>query len=274
MKTVDLVPVSVIIPCYNSSRTISRALKSVFNQSKLPKEVIIIDDFSDDKNELSEIVTELFQNKPVFFKIIFNTKNCGPASSRNFGWDIAKYKYIAFLDSDDTWHNNKIEIQYNWMLKNSNSIFSGHSSSSFNSRKQIELLTESIEFSMIKPKNLVYKNLYSTSGVMLIREIKHRFPCNTFFAEDYYLWAKLVCLFPEGCFFSNSSLAFSYKDGAYSSGLSSNLYLMEKAELKVINFICQMMDYNNIIRYSAFIFSLIKFFRRVVINFKFIRYGR
>lgn len=125
MNNKDYAYISVIIPCYNSSKTIERAIESVINQTLLPKEIIVVDDCSND-NTL-ELLNN-FKKKNLKFNIVILSleKNVGAASARNRAWDIAKYDFIAFLDSDDSWHNKKLEIQYNFMINNPQIVLTGH----------------------------------------------------------------------------------------------------------------------------------------------------
>ena len=117
--------VSVIIPCYRCASTITRAVDSVYAQTMTPIEVIIIDDNSLD-NTLEEIRI-LKKNYPHdWIKIISLHDNVGPGEARNAGWNIAKGDYIAFLDSDDSWHSRKIEFQYEWMMHNPDVAITGH----------------------------------------------------------------------------------------------------------------------------------------------------
>jgi len=89
--------VSVIIPLYNKSNYIARALNSVFAQTLTDFEVLVIDDGSTD-NSL-EIVCQYSDSR---LKII-EQNNAGPGSARNRGIREAKAKYVAFLDADDEW---------------------------------------------------------------------------------------------------------------------------------------------------------------------------
>lgn len=89
--------ISVVIPLYNSEKTIRRTLNSVFNQTVLPFEVIVVNDGSND-NSL-EILKE-FNNDKIK---IFSQKNKGVSSARNVGIEKSICDYIAFLDSDDEW---------------------------------------------------------------------------------------------------------------------------------------------------------------------------
>ncbi|MDB4540234.1 glycosyltransferase [bacterium] len=96
--------VSVIIPCYNRAQQLSRAIDSVLNQTVQPLEVIVIDDgSSDDSAETARSFSH-----PVS---VYEQANAGAAAARNRGIKLAKGGWIAFLDSDDIWHKNKIERQ-------------------------------------------------------------------------------------------------------------------------------------------------------------------
>ncbi len=96
--------ISVIIPAYNSARTIKRAIESVMSQSIPPKEIIVVDDGSTDST--CNLVESLFPSV-----ILIRQKNSGAAAARNTGVKQSKGDLIAFLDSDDFWHRRKIEYQ-------------------------------------------------------------------------------------------------------------------------------------------------------------------
>lgn len=116
--------ISVIIPTYNSENTIERAINSVLNQTIMPIEIIIVDDSSTHiKNK--EVLLSI-KNKYQNIKLIFLNINSGPATARNAAWNIAKGKYIAFLDSDDVWHPQKLEIQYKYMEEHMEVYFLWH----------------------------------------------------------------------------------------------------------------------------------------------------
>ena len=98
--------VSVIIPFYNNLSLLKKSIKSVLNQTFKSFEIIIIYDCGDKSN------IKYLKNlnaKYSKIKIIYNKKNIGAGLSRNKGIKISKGKYIAFLDSDDTW--KKISFQ-------------------------------------------------------------------------------------------------------------------------------------------------------------------
>ena len=96
--------VTCVVPAYNSSRYIAEALESVLAQTYSNIEVIVADDGSTDDTATivggyDERVTYLRQE----------TK--GPAATRNLGVHAANGEFLAFLDADDLWHNEKVERQ-------------------------------------------------------------------------------------------------------------------------------------------------------------------
>ena len=100
--------VSVIVPAYNSAPFIEATIASVYAQTVLPAEVIVINDGSTDDTErqLRRMAAEL---PPSF---VWRTKpNGGEASARNLGIRLATGELVAFLDHDDLWHPTKLERQ-------------------------------------------------------------------------------------------------------------------------------------------------------------------
>lgn len=94
--------VSVIIPAYNATSTISETIDSIIRQSHDKWEAIVIDDGSTDNLEL---FLKYYTDPRIKY---FYKKNGGVASARNYGLSMAQGNLIAFLDSDDIWHTNKL----------------------------------------------------------------------------------------------------------------------------------------------------------------------
>jgi glycosyltransferase involved in cell wall biosynthesis len=95
--------VSIIIPYYNKKHTINRAVDSVINQTNCNWELIIVDDKGTEPLEINP------KWKNYNINYIFNEQNVGAAKSRQHGQDLAKGKYIAFLDADDWWDEKFLE---------------------------------------------------------------------------------------------------------------------------------------------------------------------
>jgi glycosyltransferase involved in cell wall biosynthesis len=108
---------SVIIPTYNRAHTIERAVRSVFAQTQDSYELIIVDDGSTDKTQ--EILTFFAKNKPnnVFVKLL-KTDHKGVSAARNHGVEYASGRWISFLDSDDEWLPQKLQMQKDFIEKN------------------------------------------------------------------------------------------------------------------------------------------------------------
>lgn len=102
--SMSMATISVIIPAYNRIDTIGRALASVFTQSRLPDEVIVVDDGSIDGTP--DWVSEHYPQ----VKLI-RQSNQGASSARNTGIRESKGEWIAFLDSDDVWFPDKLLLQ-------------------------------------------------------------------------------------------------------------------------------------------------------------------
>lgn len=105
--------VSIIIPCYNQSEFLNDCLTSVYLQTYSKWECIVIDDGSNDDTRL---VAEKWQKKDTRFKYYYK-QNGGLASARNLGLFYANGSYIQFLDSDDTIHHRKLEIQLGYFTE-------------------------------------------------------------------------------------------------------------------------------------------------------------
>ena len=107
--------ISVIITTRNRILKVERAICSVLNQTYNNIEIIVVDDFSNDGT------FEYIKNKFPSIIIIRNKKKLGGSGSRNIGIKKSNGLYISFLDDDDYFRKDKIEIQYNTYLKEKNS---------------------------------------------------------------------------------------------------------------------------------------------------------
>jgi len=107
----DKPKISVIIPVLNGERFIAEAIQSVFDQNWEPLEIIVIDDGSSDKTD--EVVKNIQGNLHYYYQ-----PNRGIACARNHGVKKANGDLITFIDADDVWVKDKLEIQTNLMNKN------------------------------------------------------------------------------------------------------------------------------------------------------------
>jgi len=105
--------VSIVIPCYRDSKTLSSAIQSLYHQTYSNIEIIVINDASPETAEIEEIINK-------YPKIIYikNDDNVGLAATRNIGIKNSKGEYLAFLDADDEWHPRKLELQMRYVAEN------------------------------------------------------------------------------------------------------------------------------------------------------------
>ena len=261
-----MIDISVIIPMYNAQDTIIRAVSSVINQTfKGASEIIIVNDGSTDncvKILEDYIVANRIQNI-----IIINKKNGGVSSARNAGLKVAKGKYIALLDSDDEWHIKKLESQI-FILKEHDDI--GLIGTNWNNKKlnrfffkRFSLLTD------IPFKILMFKNFFQPSTVVFKAEIINvigLFPEHQRYAEEgnfFFRAAKnFKCVLLNQTYLNYGFNKFGFGDG----GLSGNILEMQRGEIKNLKFALHEKYCNLFFFCLAYVYSYLKYFRRIIIK--------
>lgn len=260
-------PISVIIPCYRCSETIERALDSIFQQTLLPAEVILIEDASNDNGATLLFLYRLqikFLGK-LKIEIIPLLINDGPGTARNIGWDNATGDYIAFLDADDAWHAQKLQIQFNWMELHPEVSLTGHLTKIFETEDSQMKFSNKPEALKINQHELLISNRFPTRSVMLRRNITLRFKPGKRRAEDFLLWLNMV-LGGHQAFKLQAPLAYSFKADFGEGGLSEQLWKMEKGELDTYRQIFKMKMISKIIYAKVVGLSLLKFLRRALVG--------
>ncbi len=116
--------VSIVVPVYNAARFMDDTIQTVLNQTYQNWELLLIDDCSSDD---SVQIIKKYQKIDERIKLFKLSENSGAAIARNTGIDKAKGRYLAFLDADDLWVNNKLELQIAFMQeKNVAFSFTGY----------------------------------------------------------------------------------------------------------------------------------------------------
>ena len=179
--------VSVIMPYYKKKNYFLKSINSVLKQTYINLEILII---YDDKNRDDLEYIESCVKNDLRVKIIFNDKNKGVAYSRNKATSIACGEYIAFLDCDDYWETNKIEVQLNFMLT--------HGYDFSHTTYQVLNYNEKIVGTIRARRTLKYKELLRSceiglSSVILKRKLLSdiKFP-ELKTKEDFVLWLSLA----------------------------------------------------------------------------------
>lgn len=158
--------VSIIMPTYNRAYIIERAITSVISQTYKEWELIVVDDASEDNTR--EII-----NKYICPQIRYyvNEKNMGANISRNAGIQKAKGEFLAFLDSDNYWPSDRLELQVNIMKQNSPDKCFVYGCVRIADGKDVRIVPEKI-FTADELKRVeLYENVVDTNTILVKRKL-------------------------------------------------------------------------------------------------------
>jgi len=261
------VPVSVVIPCYRCAETICAAVDSVVNQTSRPMEIILIEDFSDDHGITLKMLEVIQNNLKGLIKVVIISlpNNRGAGEARNAGWDAASQEFISFIDSDDVWHPQKLEIQTALIRSRPNFLMSCHSYRPYQHALNGKVDAKFVSSLEVKWQQLLFMNTIATSTVMIRRNIHNRFSKDVRYAEDFRLWMRLLA---EGnkVLSINFPLAYFFKEPFTPVGLSGNLMAMHRSVLLCMHDLREEQLISFGIYFFAVAFEKIKFFRRILIS--------
>ncbi len=226
-------PVSVVIPCYRCRDSIESTIKSVFAQTMIPAEVIVVDDCSEDGTlELLRSIADAYDEG--WIRVISAPSNAGPSSARNLGWNQASQAYVAFLDADDSWHPEKIDHQMRAFQANPRLALLAHAMNVQSRSEPFPPVPGPISVTLIHRRNLLMANPFPTASVILRRELPFRFNEQIWRAEDYLLWAQ-IAMSGHLCGKISQVLASWHKPPFGAGGLSEDLGAMHKAGFEARN---------------------------------------
>jgi glycosyltransferase involved in cell wall biosynthesis len=261
------IPVSVVIPCYCCSDTIERALDSVLQQTCLPQEIILVEDGSPDDGKTWACLASL-SNKyggRLSIHVIRLEANQGAATARNRGWQAATQPYIAFLDADDAWHRRKLEYQYGYMQSHPQIALCGHGHHIANhSLEDMGDIDASFRAETISISKLLLSNRLVTPSVMVRADTPFRFRDGQRYVDDHLLWLEIALAGYEVGIL-NAPLVIIYKAMFGESGLSSNMWAMEKAELGNYWYLFRERRIDSLATVFLLIYSFAKYIRRLII---------
>lgn len=266
------IPVSVIIPCYRAADVLPRAVQSVITQTVLPTEIMLINDASPDEGKTLETMQAIKHtyDKIVSVCLINLPVNQGVASARNKGMEKASQPYIAFLDDDDIWHPQKLEIQYGYMSEHQEVYLTCHHSCLLrNGAEKQQFCDSNITLNQkivkINPKKLLFLHYTNgaTSSVMLKHDRQLRFKDGKRYSEDYLLW--LDYTFVHDGALLDVTLVGKFKEIYGAGGLSGNLWALEKGELDTYRQVALKNYTNRGVVALAMWFSVLKFLRRCLV---------
>jgi glycosyltransferase involved in cell wall biosynthesis len=187
---------SVILPTFNSANFLNKALDSLINQKYQKFEVIASDDGSkDDTVKILNSYSNLFKKKKINFIIIKNT-HLGAGNARNQAILKSKYNWLAFLDSDDVWHIDKLFKMFKKIKKNkkNNCIIHNEIKVNLNYTKKYFNYTDMFSAKEKIFKQIFLKNFLSPSSLCIKKSLVEKygmFDITLFNAQDYDLWLKI-----------------------------------------------------------------------------------
>lgn len=185
----DALPVTVVVPCYNSRATITRAMESVAAQTWAPAEVIVVDDSSTDGT--ADVLHGLTrQSWPFDMRLGRLPENRGPGGAREAAWAMARpdTRYVAFLDADDTWWPAKLERQVSWMEARPGIAWTAHRCTIVSSLPLPAATPAVIRAVPITRRRLLLRNGIATPTVVARRSLRSRFREGWRHCEDLMLW--------------------------------------------------------------------------------------
>ncbi|MEO8236797.1 MAG: glycosyltransferase family 2 protein [Flavobacterium sp.] len=253
--------ISVALATYNGAKYIEEQLVSLINQSLLPCEIIIIDDFSTDNT--FEILKEIQKNYPLIL-LYRNDENIGPIETFKKAIKYCNSEYIALCDQDDIWELNKIELSFNEIKKMNQSL----PSIVFTDLKMIDAHGSLIGDSFWKtqgynPKktkfsDLLISNVVTGCTIMMNGKMKkeiEKMP-NKVIMHDY--WIALIA-FSLGCYKIIDSNTIKFRVHVASVTDKSKISIFARIKLAIGAFTGSQIDYKcqNILQ-AEYFFNIYK----------------
>lgn len=254
---------SVVIPTYNSEKTIIRTLWSVKKQIFKNFEVIIVDDGSQDNTVF--LINKFIKKNYLDIKIYQQRNSKGPAAPRNIGIKKSKSNRICFLDSDDYWFSNKLIDAYYFLKDNNENDVLTSNEIMIHQNKKKKLfygpvsknfyLNLLIKGNKLSTSSTIVKKSFLIDNNILFNENK-----NFSSVEDYDLWLQIAR--------KGGKFKFLNKfHGLYilnQNSISKNRILHFQNSMNVINYHLSKINYRNKI---FFLFLKVKTRIRVIISF-------
>ncbi|MFI3252356.1 MAG: glycosyltransferase family 2 protein [bacterium] len=177
--------VSIIMPVYNCEDYILETINSILNQSYTNWELIIINDHSTDNTE--QIIKQINNDKIQYYKL---EQNSGTAIARNKAISLSKGKFIAFLDADDLWLEDKLMKQISFMIKNDYHFTSTLYQRMDENGEKLNWISKHFK---VRDYNLLLKRCPGNSTVIYNQEVLGKtYIENIKKRNDYVMWLKII----------------------------------------------------------------------------------
>lgn len=219
--------VSVVIPTWNRRAVLPAAIESARCQTLPALEIIVVDDGSDDGSW--DLLQALATSEGAPPLRVFSQPNRGPAAARNFGVAQARGEFIAFLDSDDRWHSDKLGRQMALFAQRPELALVGCAAANLRTGRSDDVVA-------IGERDLLYRNWFLTPGVVVRRDVltgMGGFAEDLRRCEDYDLWLRIAAARPCALLDQVLITCGEGKPGFGHSGLSADLDALREAESTV-----------------------------------------
>lgn len=186
--------ITVIVPAYQAEGFLAETLATVAKQTKFPTELIVIDDGSTDKT--CDVVESFAIAHTELSVRLLRESHHGPGAARNAGVRAAGSDWVAFLDSDDLWHTEKLEKMIGAIQAHPEANFYCHNETVMflDGTERVTDYGKGFSFGKPIPKQLYLRNYFSTSAVVCRRDLVLQwggFDEALTSAQDYELWLRM-----------------------------------------------------------------------------------
>ncbi|WP_217543376.1 glycosyltransferase family 2 protein [Vibrio metschnikovii] len=177
--------ISIVMPCYNAAQSIGQSIQSVLDQTYTNWELIVVDDSSTDNSR--DIILSIKDERIRLIPLQVNSG--GPTTPRNIAIKESRGEYIAFLDSDDLWSANKLDLQLKAMSKYGVFASAGYYNR-VNSNQEV--------LSVVKTKKIItYKDMLSSNHIGNLTGIYDSTAIGKVYQkdighEDYLMWLNII----------------------------------------------------------------------------------
>lgn len=227
--------VTVVVPFYNASATLGRALASVAAQSVPAARVVVVDDASrPEERAAAARIASRYPNTELAVLPV----NGGPSQARNHGWDLADTEWVALLDADDEWHPDRLARQL-WVVEQAKQNrqvapamvcnLDWEAATPGQAWPRLAAVPAAVDLSKTR---LLVNNPLPTSSVLLRTDLPFRFTPTRRLAEDHELWLRIAAS-GERIVHVPERLCRQFKVGVGQSGLTANVAGMIRSEYEV-----------------------------------------
>jgi len=196
-------------------------------------------------------------------RLLINEQNLGPGPTRNKGWNLASSDFVAFLDADDSWHPQKLELQLKFFAENPGEVACGTTHQSAGQTRATQITIDSTSgISKFSLNDLLRRNRFSTPSTMLRHNITQRFDPDLRLAEDYLLWMSIAADHGHVSRI-DQQLTILHKPEFGARGLSGKMFAMFVGELNAFGILFRDKKIKVRVLVACYAWSTIKFVRRL-----------